>query len=49
MPAQTRIFEVVGLIRPAGRLFGFAELRDGLADVTAELPFQDWDAGRRAC
>ena len=30
MPAQTRVFEVVGLA-PAGRLFGFAELRDGLA------------------
>ena len=43
MPAQTRVFEVVGLA-PAGRLFGFAELRDGLAGVTAELPFQDWDA-----
>ena len=34
--------------RPAGRLFGFAELRDGLAAVTAELPFQDWDAGPAA-
>jgi hypothetical protein len=43
MPAQTRVFEVVGL-GLAGRLFGFAELRDGLAAVTAELPFQDWDA-----
>ncbi len=45
MPAQTRTFEVVG-ISPAGRRFGFAELRDALADVTAELPFQDWDAGQ---
>ena len=26
------------------RLFSFAELREGLAAVTAELPFQDWDA-----
>ena len=43
MPAQTRAFEVVGLA-PAGRLFGFAELRDGLAAISAELPFQDWDA-----
>ena len=43
MPAQTRVFEVVGLA-PAGQLFGFAELRDGLADISAELPFQDWDA-----
>ncbi len=43
MPAQARTFEVVGLA-PAGRLFGFAELRDGLAGVAAELPFQDWDA-----
>ena len=42
MPAQARTFEVIGLA-PAGRLFGFAELRDGLADVTVELPFQDWD------
>ena len=30
--------------RPSGRLFSFAELRDGLAVITAELPFQDWDA-----
>ena len=29
--------------RPGG-LFSFAELRDGLAAITAELPFQDWDA-----
>jgi RHS repeat-associated protein len=43
MPAQTRVFEVVGLA-PAGRLFGFAELRDGLAGIVTELPFQDWDA-----
>ena len=43
MPAQTRVFEVVGL-GPSGRLFSFAELRDGLAVITAELPFQDWDA-----
>jgi len=43
MPAQARVFEVVGL-DPQGRLFGFAALRDGLADVTAELPFQEWDA-----
>jgi RHS repeat-associated protein len=43
MPAQARAFEVIGL-RPAGRLFAFTELRDGPASVTAELPFQDWDA-----
>jgi RHS repeat-associated protein len=43
MPAQARTYEVVGL-RPARRLFGFAELQDGLAAVTAELAFQDWDA-----
>ena len=42
-PRRRRTFEVVGL-RPARRLFGFAELRDGLASMTAELPFQDWDA-----
>jgi RHS repeat-associated protein len=42
MPAQARTFEVVGLF-PSGRQFGFAELRDGLAGVTAELPFQNWD------
>ena len=43
MPAQTRIFEVVGLT-PTGRLFGFAELRNKLADISTELPFQDWNA-----
>ena len=42
LPAQTRAFEVIGL-RPDGRLFSFAELRDGLAAITAELPFQQWD------
>ena len=34
---------MIGL-SPAGRLFGFTELRDGLADITAEVPFQEWDA-----
>ena len=43
MPSETRTFEIVGL-PPAGRLFGFEELRDGLAATSAELPFQDWDA-----
>jgi RHS repeat-associated protein len=43
MPAQARAFEVMGLY-PAGRVFGFAELRDGLASVTAEVPFQEWTA-----
>jgi len=43
MAAQARTFEVAGL-HPAGRLFAFAELGDGLTAVTAELPFQDWDA-----
>ena len=43
MPAHTQAFEVIGLA-PAGRLFGFNELRDRLAAVTADLPFQRWDA-----
>jgi RHS repeat-associated protein len=43
LPAKSRTFEVTGLA-PAGRLFCFAELRDGLDAITAELPFQDWDA-----
>jgi RHS repeat-associated protein len=54
MPCQTRTFEVLGLNlrrnppdpgEPSGSaLFGLAELRDELAAVAAELPFQDWDA-----
>jgi RHS repeat-associated protein len=44
VPCEARTFEVVRL-RPDGRLFGFGELRDGLAGISAELPFQDWDAG----
>ena len=43
MPCETRTFEIVGLL-PAGPLFRFEELRDGLAAIGAELPFQDWDA-----
>ena len=43
-PAQTRAFEVVGLAAGRTRLFGFGELRDGLAAIHAELPYQDWDA-----
>jgi RHS repeat-associated protein len=43
LPASVRDYEAVGL-RPAGRLFGFGELRDGLDAITAEVPFQDWDA-----
>ena len=43
MPAETRAFEIVGL-HSSGGLFGFAELRDELTAVHAELPFQDWDA-----
>ena len=43
MPAQTRTFEVIGL-EPAGGLFVLAELRDGLAAVREEVPFQEWDA-----
>ncbi len=53
MPYETRMFEVVGLHPPrldpgqpeASSLFGFAELRDELAAIRADLPFQDWDAG----
>ena len=43
MQAQKRVFEVTELA-PAGRLFGFGELRDGLAAIQAELSYQDWDA-----
>ena len=43
LPASIRTFEVIGL-RPAGRLFGFPELRNGLEAIAAELSFQDWDA-----
>ena len=43
MPAFTRTFEVAALC-PEGRLFGFAELCGRLDAITAELPFQDWDA-----
>jgi RHS repeat-associated protein len=43
MTAGTRTFDVTGL-HPRGGLFGFAELRDELAAVRRELPFQDWDA-----
>jgi len=43
LPCETRTFEIVGLL-PAGRLFSFEEVRDGLAAICAELPFQDWDA-----
>ena len=42
MPCETRTSEIVGLL-PVGRLFCFEELRDGLAAISAELPFQDWD------
>jgi RHS repeat-associated protein len=45
MPAETRTFEIVGL-HPCGVLFGFAELRDELVAINAELPFQDWNASR---
>jgi RHS repeat-associated protein len=45
MPAETRTFEIVGL-HPRGILFGFAELRDELVAINAELPFQDWNASR---
>ena len=45
MPAETRTFEIVGL-HPCGVLFGFSELRDELVAINAELPFQDWNAGR---
>jgi RHS repeat-associated protein len=41
--SETRTFEIVGL-RPRMNLFGFGELRDELAAINAELPFQDWDA-----
>src|SRR5262249_31475540 len=40
--ARERVFEVVGL-DPAGRLFRFAELVQGLGAVAHDLPFQDWE------
>jgi RHS repeat-associated protein len=43
MPAQGQTFEIVGL-HPVGRLFDFSELSDGVAAISAELRFQDWDA-----
>jgi hypothetical protein len=42
LPARVRTFEAIGL-HPAGRLFGFAELREGLAAIAVAVPFQDWD------
>jgi len=42
-PSETRTFEIVGLL-PAGRLFSFEELRDGVAAVSMQLSFGDWDA-----
>lgn len=48
VPCEARSFEIVGLLprREPNEsvLFGFAELRDELAAVHAELPYQDWDA-----
>jgi YD repeat-containing protein len=46
LPSQASTFEITGL-DPRGGLFGFAELRDQLAAIKAELPFGDWNAGRR--
>lgn len=45
LPSQARTFEIVGLPPRGRRLFGFAELRDELAAIQAELPFQDWEPG----
>jgi RHS repeat-associated protein len=57
MPSRTLTFEIVGL-RPRqhglfgqasqSALFGFGELRDGLARIQAELPVPDWDTSDRA-
>jgi RHS repeat-associated protein len=44
LPSETTTFEIVGLLPQADGRFGFAELRDQLTAITAELPFQDWDA-----
>jgi hypothetical protein len=54
MPAEERIYEIIGLTPRTARragdgrqsgLFQFAEIRDALAAVTTEVPFQVWDAG----
>jgi RHS repeat-associated protein len=53
MPCEERTFEILGLAPGAGDdrgqdreggLFGFAELRDHLALIRDEIPFQDWNA-----
>jgi RHS repeat-associated protein len=51
MPAEERTYEVIGLAPRSARpghggdsgLFEFAELRDQLASIRAEVPFEDWD------
>jgi len=52
MPCEERAFEIIGLTPKPERqlqpdrnkgLFRFAELRDQLALIRAEIPFQDWD------
>jgi RHS repeat-associated protein len=48
VPCEARAYEITGLDprRESGEsvLFGFAELRDELAAIRGELPYQDWDA-----
>jgi RHS repeat-associated protein len=45
MPCEQREYEITGARPRDGELFGFAELRQRLAAIRTELPFQDWDAG----
>jgi RHS repeat-associated protein len=47
LPSEQRDYEITGLRPDEGGLFGFAALRDRLAAIQAELPFQDWDTAPR--
>ena len=44
VPCEARSYEIVGLRPGASSLFSFGELRDDLAAIDAELPYQDWNA-----
>jgi RHS repeat-associated protein len=45
LPSETRVFEITALRpRRASALFDFDELRDRLAAIQVELPYQDWGA-----
>ena len=44
VPCEARSYEIVGLRPGASSLFSFDQLRDDLAAIDAELPYQDWNA-----